>query len=120
MSKDDLGIDDCKELREVLGPIAVEALTALIPNQPEKNDTLSGVPVNTLRTVVSSSCPALARLGLLLEMLDAKLKDVVGAWERRRMQACGMTADMAVHLICALFEATEYRQNAIARVRASA
>jgi ATP-dependent protease Clp ATPase subunit len=36
------------------------------------------------------------------------------------LQVAGFDADEVEHLLCALFEASDYRRDAIARVRASA
>ncbi len=35
-------------------------------------------------------------------------------------QAAGFTADEVMHLLCALFEQSEYRRDALARIKASA
>ncbi len=73
-----------------------------------------------LREVVASTCQPLLKLRKLLELLDTGLRETVVAWEKRRLQAVGFTADEVVHLLCALFEPSEYRRDAIARIRASA
>mmetsp|Transcript_17630 Transcript_17630/g.30237 ORF Transcript_17630/g.30237 Transcript_17630/m.30237 type:complete len:110 (+) Transcript_17630:142-471(+) len=81
--------------------------------------TVSGVPLSVLREVLIAQCTPLRKLRVLLRLLDCGLKEVVASWETRQLQACGLDADDAVHLLCALFEASEHRKTAISRIRAS-
>ncbi len=46
--------------------------------------------------MVHGSCAPFRRLALLLELLDAGLKEVVRAWEARRMQVWGVRVCVCV------------------------
>jgi hypothetical protein len=80
----------------------------------------AGVPLGVVREVVVARCGPLRKLRSLLKMLDAGMRDIVAAWERRELQAVGFDAGEVVQLVCALFEASEYRRDAVARIQASA
>ncbi|GFH28191.1 uncharacterized protein HaLaN_26638, partial [Haematococcus lacustris] len=121
----DLGVEDCKELQLLLGPLATDCLTALLPGAPHsaadpaQDPQLSGLPLHLLHACVLGRCTPLRKLRTLTQLLDAPMRDIVALWEQRELQAAGFNADDVQHLLCALFEASEYRRDALARVAAS-
>lgn len=93
-ARSDIGIDDCRELRDVLGPVVADALPALIPSpkgppkphpadgpsagQPSEDGqqwcTVSGVPVELVRPAAAHECahfcdrdPSLSPMTLALD-----------------------------------------------------
>ncbi|GFH30222.1 uncharacterized protein HaLaN_29029, partial [Haematococcus lacustris] len=131
----DLGVEDCKELQLLLGPLATDCLTALLPGtapgaphsapDPAEGPQLSGLPLHLLHACVLGRCTPLRKLRTLTQLLDAPMRDIVALWEQRELQvgclreAAGFDPDDVQHLLCALFEASEYRRDALARVAAS-
>ncbi|GFH18914.1 centromere/kinetochore zw10-like protein, partial [Haematococcus lacustris] len=127
----DLGVEDCKELQLLLGPLATDCLTALLPGAPHsaadpaQDPQLSGLPLHLLHACVLGRCTPLRKLRTLTQLLDAPMRDIVALWEQRELQvgclreAAGFDPDDVQHLLCALFEASEYRRDALARVAAS-
>ena len=65
-------------------------------------------------------CAPLRRLRSLLALLEAGMRDVVAGWLDGSLARAGWVQAKVEHLLVALFEDSEYRQDAMARVRASA
>ena len=65
-------------------------------------------------------CAPLRRLRSLLSLLEAGMRDVVAGWLDGSLVRDGWARAEVEHLLAALFEDSEYRQDAMARVRASA
>ena len=65
-------------------------------------------------------CPNLRKAGRVLELLQLRLADIVGAWERGALGADGFTLQEVEGLVCALFEDTDYRAECLQRIEAAA
>ncbi|KAJ9526074.1 hypothetical protein QJQ45_009523 [Haematococcus lacustris] len=96
MAKADLGVEDCKELQLLLGPLATDCLTALLPGtapgaphsapDPAQGPQLSGLPLHLLHACVLGRCTPLRKLRTLTQLLDAPMRDIVALWEQRELQ----------------------------------
>jgi len=88
--------------------------------QQQQQHAMSGVPVELLRKAIEARCVPLGKLRMLMDVLDAPMKQIVSLWERRDMQVVGFNASEVEHLLMALFEQSQHMRSAIARIRAVA
>lgn len=65
-------------------------------------------------------CPALKKAQGVLDLLQCRLADIVGAWERGVLTADGFTLQEVEGLVMALFEDTDYRAECLQRIEAAA
>ncbi|KAG1669008.1 hypothetical protein FOA52_000601 [Chlamydomonas sp. UWO 241] len=126
VAKRDIGIDDAKELRDLLGPVADEALPALLglpppgtPGQQQhgQEPALSGVPLAVLSAAVAARCTPLRKLRSLIGLLDSGMVVLVDGWCDGALARDGWGRTEVERVLCALFQDSEYRHMALARVR---
>lgn len=60
----------------------------------------------------------LRKLRVILSMLDARLSDIVGMWERGELTAGGLSRGEVERLVEALFEDTDYRAQCLQHIEA--
>lgn len=130
----DIGVDDCRELGDILAPIVEEGPYAAagqpLPPPPVaggKGKKAAPAPADeggplrgALVAAAKNRAVGYQRLAALLAMLDAKLADIVARWERRELQAAGLSRREVEGMVCALFEDTAYRSQCLARIVAAA
>lgn len=137
LDKHDISIDDCREVCDLLQPIVEEGLLAacgpppaaaashLSPSEAGKASDSAPPPeeaeafAQALQSAVRSNCTAFRKLAAVLSTLDAKLMDIVQAWESKRLQESGLKRREVEQLIGALFEDTDYRARCLARLAAA-
>jgi hypothetical protein len=56
----------------------------------------------------------------VLQLLQCRLADIVGAWEQGALTADGFTLPEVEGLVMALFEDTDYRAECLQRIEAAA
>lgn len=56
----------------------------------------------------------------MLQLLQCRLADIVGAWEQGALTADGFTLPEVEGLVKALFEDTDYRAECLQRIEAAA
>ncbi|KDD73069.1 hypothetical protein H632_c2569p1 [Helicosporidium sp. ATCC 50920] len=64
-----------------------------------------------VREIVSDAAPSLSKLKELLELLDIRLVVIRERWEEGRLAALGFAPQEVAHLVRALFEDTEMRED---------
>lgn len=72
------------------------------------------------RDALQYRCPALKKAQGVLDLLQCRLADIVGAWERGVLTADGFTLQEVEGLVMALFEDTDYRAECLQRIEAAA
>lgn len=145
----DIDIDDIKDLKDALHPLAHDALHALLGMTSQSGNgtqgngasdsSVPGVPTDlasvalavgfwgvtdksaevTTRSCaqVLSCCTPLRKLRSLLVLLDAGLKEFVISWSEGLLQRDGWEKAEVERLVGSLFEDSDYRRQAIARIR---
>ncbi|KAF5834918.1 hypothetical protein DUNSADRAFT_8144 [Dunaliella salina] len=125
MAKSDIGIDDCRELRDILGPLVWDVMPVLIPTlqpgsqqgqqahgsgegvegkravqQQQQNHhhqhALSGVPVELLRKAIEAQCMPLRKLRMLMDVLDAPMKQIARTEPFERMEKSEIGQDQRI------------------------
>eukprot|EP00195_Chlamydomonas_chlamydogama_P014331 CAMPEP_0202913874 /NCGR_PEP_ID=MMETSP1392-20130828/61677_1 /ASSEMBLY_ACC=CAM_ASM_000868 /TAXON_ID=225041 /ORGANISM="Chlamydomonas chlamydogama, Strain SAG 11-48b" /LENGTH=777 /DNA_ID=CAMNT_0049605309 /DNA_START=18 /DNA_END=2351 /DNA_ORIENTATION=- len=126
LAKRDIGIDDSRDLRDILQPLVDEALPTMLGAQPPaapgkaQQQQLSGIPLAVVLEAATAACTPLRKLRTLLSLLEAGMKEIVGRWQQRALQADGLDQEDVEHMLCALFQDSQYRREALARVRETA
>ncbi len=122
-------------------PLALQALPTFFGTMSASNEKehLSGVPVavvgaqmlpdllmetflcptNSSQILASAQalCLPLRKLQSLLALLDAGIQDFITAWEEGHLLKDGWSKAEIEHMLLALFQDSEYRRQAIHRIR---
>lgn len=61
-------------------------------------------------------CHSLRKLDAVLGLLEARLADIVSAWEVGALKAAGLSLPDVERLVVALFEDTDYRAQCLQRM----
>lgn len=64
-------------------------------------------------------CSLLRKLAAVLGLLEARLADIVSAWEHGALKAAGLSLPEVGRLVVALFEDTDYRAQCLQRMEAA-
>lgn len=64
-------------------------------------------------------CSTLRKLGAVLGLLEARLADIVGAWEAGALRSAGLGLSEVENLVVALFEDTDYRAQCLQQMEAA-
>ncbi len=65
---------------------------------------------------ISQRTWGLRKLRVLLRLLNARLAEILRDWESGQLSNEGLTLREARHMVCALFEDTDYRAEALQRM----
>lgn len=149
----DIDIDDIKDLKDALHPLAHDALHALLGMTSQSGNvtqgygasdsSVPGVPTDLASVALAggfwgvtgksadvttlscaqvtaaalSRCTPLRKLRSLLVLLDADLKEFVTSWSEGLLQRDGWEKAEVERLVGSLFEDSDYRRQALARIR---
>lgn len=121
LAKADIGEAEAGELVRLYRPLAEGAVPELLADVDLSAQALdAGVDLKELvSAALLARCRLLRKLGAVLGLLEARLADIVDAWEAGALKAAGLSLAEAGRLVAALFEDTDYRAQCLQRMAAA-
>lgn len=123
LRKKDIGEAETHELEGLYKPLLGGLLEAVLSHADLSSQgiQLEGLDLTQLaHDALQYRCPALKKAQGVLDLLQCRLADIVGAWERGVLTADGFTLQEVEGLVLALFEDTDYRAECLQRIEAAA
>jgi hypothetical protein len=116
----DIGEVEAGELLRLYRPVAEEAVVELLADADLDGQITPTDAGFNLKDIVAAAlpqrCSELRRLRAVLGLLDARLSDIVAAWEAGSLSAAGLALHEVGRLVMALFEDTDYRAQCLQRM----
>eukprot|EP00775_Hariotina_reticulata_P007918 gene7918-8114_t len=122
LGKQDIGEAEAAGLVRMYRPVLEGALPELLGDVDLSSQAVPAADVD-LKELVSVAlqhrCHNLRKLDAVLGLLEARLADIVSAWEIGALQAAGLSLPDVGQLVVALFEDTDYRAQCLQRMEAA-
>ncbi|CAG9466061.1 unnamed protein product [Pedinophyceae sp. YPF-701] len=104
LSLEDIGADECDEIREAVSPLVEDGPGAL---------ALEGVSSSD----VKKGARGFGRLAALVDILMLHMSDVMARWEAGALQQAGLSAAEVAGFLTAVFDRSAYLDTALARLQ---